>query len=388
MTGKNSLVVPQNDPAIAAQIALLLPAIYAAATNPSRWLDAFAPIVQLLGGHKGLVFSHQATPNQQGIWVHYQISNEDFRPYVEHYHAYDIWMQRAHENGIFVQGRVFTGDDLLPRKEFLDSVFYREFLALHDIYDVCGGTLHDGSEAGIPRVHVAVYRPETTPTFSTQEKVLLAALIPHLRESIRISFQLGSLERRASIMQTAVETISPALMLLDAQGKVVFTNRRAQAFLTANDNLKIMADTLVVEGRQQQARLDALLKISPAQETLLGIPHSSGKHNLWLIRVPMLPGGDAPPDARRPTIALMLHDSEATNTIDMKGFAKVHNLTPSESRVLSLLLEHVSLPPIALALGITMHTVRSQLRTIREKTGAKRQAELVRMLMSWPRRIE
>jgi DNA-binding CsgD family transcriptional regulator len=102
----------------------------------------------------------------------------------------------------------------------------------------------------------------------------------------------------------------------------------------------------------------------------------------------MLPGGDAPPDARRPTIALMLHDSEATNTIDMKGFAKVHNLTPSESRVLSLLLEHVSLPPIALALGITMHTVRSQLRTIREKTGAKRQAELVRMLMSWPRRIE
>jgi len=85
--------VRQNDPAIVARIAPLLPAIYEAATNPARWPEAFAPIVRLLGGHKGLLFSNQATPEQKGIWMPYQISDEDFRPYVERYHAFDIWMQ-------------------------------------------------------------------------------------------------------------------------------------------------------------------------------------------------------------------------------------------------------------------------------------------------------
>ncbi len=86
-------------------------------------------------------------------------------------------------------------------------------------------------------------------------------------------------------------------------------------------------------------------------------------------------------------IALMIHDSGAIDKVDLDGFAKVHGLTPAEARILNLLLEHASLPPIVGELGVSINTVRSQLRAIREKTGARRQAELVKMLMSWPRRM-
>jgi len=377
--------VRQNDTATPAQIAPLVPAIYEAATNPALWTEAFAPIVHLLGGHKGLLFSHQATPEQKGIWVPYRISEEDFRPYVERYHAFDIWMQRGHELGLFVPGNVMVSDDLLPRQEFLDSVFYREHLALHDIHDLCCGILHDGSEPDIPMVHIAIYRAHAKPAFGESEKALLAALIPHLRAATRIGFRTASLERRVGIMQSAVETLSPALVLLDAQGTVVFANGRAQELLTANDRLRVVAGRVVVDGKQQ-ARLDALLKETPPEERILGISSLSGKPNIWLIRVPMPLAGSAPPDARRPTVALMIHDSTAIDRIDLKGFAKVHGLTPAEARLMNLLLEHTSLPPVSRALGISMHTVRSQLRTIRNKTGARRQAELVRMMMSWPRR--
>jgi DNA-binding CsgD family transcriptional regulator/PAS domain-containing protein len=379
--------VQQNGAAIASRIAPLLPAIYQAATNPSRWPAAFAEVVRLLGGHCGLIFSHQATPEQKGIWVPYQISEEDFRPYVERYHAFDIWMQRGYELGAFVAGNVLTGDDLLPRKEFLDSVFYREFLSRYDIHDGCWGILHDGSEPDIPIVHVSIYRPLAMPVFGEADKALLADLVPHLREATRIGFRIGALERRVGMMQSAVETISPALVLLDAQGKVVFTNGRAQALLTANDSLRVVAGRLVVAGKQQ-ARLDALLTVSPKDETILGIPRPSGQPNIWLIRVPMPQGENAPPDARRPTIALMIHDSAAIATIDLKGFAKVHGLSPAEARMTNLLLEHTSLPPVSQALGVSINTVRTQLRAVLEKTGAKRQAELVRMLMSWSHRID
>lgn len=375
-----------NNPAIAACIAPLLPAIYEAATNPSRWPNAFAQAVRLLGGNCGLIFSHQATPEQQGCWVPYQISEEGLRRYAERYHAFDIWMQRGHELGVFVPGNIVTSDDLLPRKEFLASAFYREHLALDDIHDLCAGVLHDGSEPDIPIVHVAIYRPHAMHIFGKAEKALLAALIPHLQEATRIGFRIATLERQVGIMQSAVETISPALVLLDAQGKVVFANGQAQEFLTANDILRVEAGRLVV-ARDQQAKLDALLKDSRTEETMLGISHPSGKHNLWLIRMPMPLEGNTPPDARRPAIALMIHDSGAIDTIDLKGFAKAHGLSPAEVRIMGLLLEHTSLPPVAQELNVSMHTVRSQLRTIRGKTGAKRQAELVRMLMSWPRRM-
>ena len=376
----------QNGPTITAQIAPLLPAIYAAATNPARCPEAFAPIVHLLGGHKGLLFSNQATPEQQGIWVPYRIPEEEFRPYVERYHAFDVWMQRGHELGAFVPGNVVSSDDLLPRKEFLASVFYREFLALSDIHDLCCGILHDGSEPDIPIVHISIYRSHVRPVFGETEKALLAALIPHLREATRIGFRNGALERRAGMMQCAVDTLSPPLLLLDKQGKVVFANERAQDFLESNDTLKVVDGRLTVASGQQ-AKLDALLKDHRTEETLLGITRPSDKGNLWLIRVPMPLEGNVPPDARRPAVALMIHDSTAIDQIDLEGFAKVHGLSRAEARIMNLLLEHASLPPIAQALDVTLHTVRAQLRAIREKTGAHRQAELIRMLMSWPKRM-
>lgn len=380
----------QIDAAMSARIAPLLPAIYAAATDASRWPDAFAQIVRLLGGNSGMIFSHQATPEQQGIWVPYRLADEDLKRYAERYHAFDIWMQRAlklQEAGAFVPGNVMTSDELLPRKEFLASVFYREFLALHDVCDLLASMLHGGSEPDIPLVHVAIHRPKSAPLFGEAEKELLAALIPHLQEATRIGFRLGALEQQVGVTQAAVETLSPALVLLNAQGTVVFANGRAQAILAANDRLRMVAGRLVVEVKQQ-ARLDALLKTSSSQETMLGITRPSGIPNLWLIRVPIPRNGKSVPDARRPAVALMIHDSSVIDKIDLKGFAKVHGLTPAEARVMDLLLEHGAPSLIADELGVTLHTVRCQLRAIREKTGARRQAEMVRMLMSWPRRID
>ena len=49
----------------------------------------------------------------------------------------------------------------------------------------------------------------------------------------------------------------------------------------------------------------------------------------------------------------MIHDSAAIDRIELKGFAKVHDLTPAEARIMDMLLEHASLPPIAQALGVS-----------------------------------
>ncbi|MCZ7654911.1 MAG: hypothetical protein M5R42_12440 [Rhodocyclaceae bacterium] len=69
----------------------MLPALYAAASAPGRWPEAFAGIVDFLGGDSGLMFSHQATPpNCTGYGSHTSCSLSGCSANAEHYHAHDI----------------------------------------------------------------------------------------------------------------------------------------------------------------------------------------------------------------------------------------------------------------------------------------------------------
>ena len=188
------------------------------------------------------------------MWVSCRISPEATQRYVEHYHAHDIWMQRGHALNAWVPGRVVVGKDLLPDKAFLDSPFYREFLAPQDIRDLCAGVLHDGSEPGIPRVNIAVYRPHAKPRFSGADKALMAALLPHLREATRIGFRLAELEQRLQIARASADTILPALVLADRSGRIVFANRPAQLLCAAGDGLLLKEGRLKVASARLQTK--------------------------------------------------------------------------------------------------------------------------------------
>ena len=89
--------------------------------------------------------------------------------------------------------------------------------------------------------------------------------------------------------------------------------------------------------------------------------------------------------ARRPSRALLIHDP-ATQGANLDDFAVLHGLTPAETRLLEALLLHSTLPEAAQHLGVSINTVRSQLRSVLDKCGACRQVELMRMVVSWPRR--
>lgn len=379
MTNKKSA-----DPAVV-RVAGVLPCIYAAASDPAKWPEALQSVAGLLDASRGLIFSHQATPEQRGMWVSCRISPEATQRYVEHYHAHDIWMQRGHALNVWLPGRVVVGKDLLPDKLFLDSPFYREFLAPQDIRDLCAGVLHDGSEPGIPRVNIAVYRPHAKPRFSGADKALMAALLPHLREATRIGFRLAEMEQKLQIARATADTILPALVLANRSGRIVFANRPAQVMCAAGDGLLLKEGRLKVASARLQSKLDKLLTQNGTQDAALQIPRPSGRPAYWLIQIDLPATCESPPDARRPSRALLIHDP-ATQDANLQDFAVLHGLTPAEARLLEALLLHSTLPESAQHLGVSINTVRSQLRSILDKCGVCRQVELMRMVVSWPRR--
>jgi DNA-binding CsgD family transcriptional regulator len=58
-------------------------------------------------------------------------------------------------------------------------------------------------------------------------------------------------------------------------------------------------------------------------------------------------------------------------------------LTPSELRVLLVIVEVGGVPEVAAALGVAVTTVKTHLRRLFEKTGATRQADLVKLVAGY-----
>jgi DNA-binding CsgD family transcriptional regulator len=61
----------------------------------------------------------------------------------------------------------------------------------------------------------------------------------------------------------------------------------------------------------------------------------------------------------------------------------VFKLTPTELRVLLAIVELGSVPDVAAALGVADTTVRTHVGRLFEKTGARRQADLVKLVAGY-----
>jgi DNA-binding CsgD family transcriptional regulator len=67
----------------------------------------------------------------------------------------------------------------------------------------------------------------------------------------------------------------------------------------------------------------------------------------------------------------------------LQNIAKAFGLTPMELRVLLAIVEVGGIPEVATALGVAETTVKSHLRGVFAKTGAGRQADLVKLVASY-----
>jgi DNA-binding CsgD family transcriptional regulator len=82
----------------------------------------------------------------------------------------------------------------------------------------------------------------------------------------------------------------------------------------------------------------------------------------------------------RAAAALFVHKAALATPAPPEVIAKTYHLTPTELRVLLAVVEVGGAPEVAEALGVGETTVRFHLRRLFEKTGAKRQADLVKLV--------
>jgi DNA-binding CsgD family transcriptional regulator len=230
---------------------------------------------------------------------------------------------------------------------------------------------------------VPVLRSGGQGPFTREEADRMQHIVPHLRRMISMSEKL-TLGRVATSLDM-LDHMSVAALALDWRGRVVRTNQAAERL--PGDDIRIVDGQLKATDRESDKRLQRLIAASVVSDaTDLSRPCASVSVEPVPIRrvgrqplvVETMPAHGLFGDVLCQARALVLITDLATPAPALpERIASVLGLTAAEGRLVAQLVEGKELADAAERLGISIHTARSQVKSVFVKTGTHRQAELV-----------
>lgn len=178
-----------------------------------------------------------------------------------------------------------------------------------------------------------------------------------------------------------LDEIDYGMLLVGSDAQVLYSNHAARHELDAEHPLQLAGRALRTLRPQDLLPLqEALLAAQRGLRRLVTL--GAGAQRLSVSVVP-LPEAEAD-RAQGPLTLLVLGKRQVCERLSVHGFARSLNLTPAETRVLELLCAGVRPTAIAQQQNVAVSTVRTQIGSIRAKTGAGSISELVRQVAVLP----
>jgi DNA-binding CsgD family transcriptional regulator len=215
-------------------------------------------------------------------------------------------------------------------------------------------------------------------------------IFPHVRRSVLISRVLKMHQRSEGELSGVVDGLAAGVFILAARGEVLRSNASGAQMLSAG--ALMTAPGCVLRFRNvaaDRALREALAGVEAGAATLGGkgtsIALKAPSGESYVAHVLPLSAAAAEDDLEAPggKVAVFVSATHPDLTPALDTLARTYGLTAAESRVARALAEVGSTPMIAQALGVTVATVRTHLRSLFEKTGARRQVEIVRLLQGF-----
>lgn len=181
-------------------------------------------------------------------------------------------------------------------------------------------------------------------------------------------------------LSAAIDTLAHPMLALQADGLLLHANLAARELLALGRPLELGADQRVFPraAGQRGGFGSALQAASNGQAQQM--VWADGGLTVYLALRPL---GEAAAGAPAPPVLLMLAPP-ADTLFDASGFAATHGLSQAERRVLEALLHGRQAEVTAQMLGVGVATVRTQIASIRRKTGHDSVASLLAALGNLP----
>nr|WP_315400563.1 hypothetical protein [uncultured Duganella sp.] len=357
-------------------------AIYAAAIKPGHWTGVMGQLGRQFGAESSFMFTSHSDTDPEAILLGQNTSAEMIDKFRDHWCHEDIWAAEARRRGQMKRGVVLIGSELVPNVQLRRSHYYNEFGKHYGMDGMLGSVLFDGNEGDdIPFTNLCWYRPPGQGDFEPRHKDRLRALLAHFQSALRIQYKLRSLHAQA---HAGVRNGGTASVLVNADGRIVDTNALAEAALrSGNGLLHCMNNRVRRLGRRSAPAFDDALAACRASgrpvHLLAQMADPAAIVRGVLLPLPVDEDSHAGWQTDRHFLLLIDLPRDDTDEIITRA-GELFGLSGAEKRLAAALVGGASLEKIADMHCVSLHTVRTQVRSLLSKTGFARQIDLVRVL--------
>jgi len=188
------------------------------------------------------------------------------------------------------------------------------------------------------------------------------------------------------VLANVLDEIDYGVMVIQSSGDVLLANHLARAVLETSASIKIRSDKLSAHTAKNTLAIErATLDAKNGLRRLIEIPSCKG--SLHLSFAPLL-GSHSQPyalgDPATPFVIVLIGKHVACNLTTLTEFGAVHRLSRAEQRLLPAIIQGAGIKEMAKQQKVSVCTVRTHLKNIRDKTGAISLRTLMLQLTTLP----
>lgn len=349
----------------------LLGLAYVCVLDRSTWCDLLGRVSEACGRQRGILMMWDAQQPYAQIALFHQNEASAAEAYSREFYKVDPTgpAMEHRDQGVWYHDYLELGPERMSR-----SPYYQEFKRPHGMRGVsCLKLQHNENHSA----YLSLLSNQDARDPHPDQQRMLDRITPHLVRASQMANVVEGLKLQLQTRQLLQEQHATPLWLVNGEGRVLFCNTAAEQRLgepgfllrQRNDRLSLNLPRMELLTLMRQA----CGRAGPARPGWLRLP---GAESVQLLVTPVKAEARFNLIHQQPLALVALLDGRPRAQL----LTELFQFTPAENRLAELIVRGQSPEECARCLGISINTVRSQLRALFAKTGTQKQAELVGLI--------
>ncbi len=354
----------------------LIDDIYEAPLAADTWMSVAPALQEHLGAPVALFLADVGGVKLLGDAG--PVSGAEMKDYAEH-----LWREDRAMAALRAAppGEIIVDSHLISDRERRGSKFYNDLLGCNGLERGLYASVAHGKDG---LMFIAAQRSARVGDYDLAEIGAMKRVVPHLGRSYRTWLRMreAGLQRQAAL--DAMEHMTLGIALVDETGKLHFANRVAEEEMS-DGALTVLNGRVTCRSGKAAQHLRRAIRGAGRQKHPIAervILDGVGGPSSSLLVAPVR--DEAMAGLHRGNLAMLLLSRGEPKPVEEAALGRLYSLTAAEARLLAALVEGERLPAYARRQGIAVTTVKTHLKSLFDKVGERRQADLIRRAVSDP----
>ena len=366
------------------ELSCVVGSIYDAALDPALWTDALAKIAEFVGGQAGALGSKDMVSKFVNVDHHVGLDLQYMQMHSETHGEFDPLASVP----LFDVGQVVSPPELMPHDDDCEGRCCQELARPQARGDMA---IAVRKRPGKSCKFLSVVRSEANDMVDNGNSVVdhemhrrMSLVAPHARRAILIGKTIDQKAREAATLADVLDSLSAGVFLIEANGRIVHANAAGRGILGVDDFLRSIGGRLVARDTKINRTLQDIFAGRGALEIGskgITLPLTAREGECHVAHVlPLAAAARRRAGAPRTVAAVFVCRATLETPSSADVIRRAYQLTPTELRVLLAIVNIGGIPEVATALGVAGTTIKTHVGRLFEKTGAGRQADLVKLV--------